>query len=377
MSPSFSVHRRVLPTERTLLHGIAVARWGVVAWQTITVIAQRRDLAHPWLAVGVLGVLVAMAAWSSLTLRRDPSELLRLPLVAIESLLALVALTVDGWAYRSPHAFASGQNLAGSYPLVATIAAGPVIGPWPAAGVGALLSTGRLWGAFANGYTSLRTADVLSVVATAVFYALAGFVFGLVARLLRRVETEVLTVRAREEVARTLHDGVLQTLALVAHRTFTTDPELAAVARQSDRDLRAWLFGAASQTEDRADLAARLRRAGAAFSKRFDQRVTVSALDEGCRADDRVLAALESAVGEALNNAGKHAEASAVTIFAETDDDGEVFCSVRDDGRGFDPASAVGFGIARSIVERMREVGGRAEVVSRPGEGTEVRLWTR
>jgi signal transduction histidine kinase len=52
----------------------------------------------------------------------------------------------------------------------------------------------------------------------------------------------------------------------------------------------------------------------------------------------------------------------------------EVF--VRDRGRGFDPSvlPADRLGVRNSIVDRMQRHGGRASVVSAPGEGTEVRL---
>ena len=64
-----------------------------------------------------------------------------------------------------------------------------------------------------------------------------------------------------------------------------------------------------------------------------------------------------------------------MTIFVEGTDGG-VFVSVKDDGVGFDPdATDDGVGLARSIRARMREIGGRVEVESRPGSGAEVRLW--
>ena len=64
-------------------------------------------------------------------------------------------------------------------------------------------------------------------------------------------------------------------------------------------------------------------------------------------------------------------------MFVETTDDGAAYASIRDDGRGFDP-SIVGdrHGVADSIVARMHDVGGRAEIRSAPGAGTEVQLWT-
>ena len=52
-----------------------------------------------------------------------------------------------------------------------------------------------------------------------------------------------------------------------------------------------------------------------------------------------------------------------------------MFCSVKDDGPGFDPATtAPGVGITRSIRGRVEAVGGSVEIVSSPGDGAEVRL---
>ena len=62
-------------------------------------------------------------------------------------------------------------------------------------------------------------------------------------------------------------------------------------------------------------------------------------------------------------------------MFVEPQEKGGVFCSVKDDGAGFADSAPSGFGISRSIVGRMQDVGGRAEVRSRPGHGTEVCLW--
>ena len=64
-------------------------------------------------------------------------------------------------------------------------------------------------------------------------------------------------------------------------------------------------------------------------------------------------------------------------MFVEVDDDGTVFASVRDDGHGFDvDAARAGHGLDESIVARIRDVGGRSEIVSSAGSGTEVRLWS-
>ena len=82
---------------------------------------------------------------------------------------------------------------------------------------------------------------------------------------------------------------------------------------------------------------------------------------------------------EALSNALRHAEASAVTVTVSAEGDGpggSTVLSVVDNGIGFDPG-------ARSIAsrrlglvsmrERIESVGGSFEIVSAPGHGTTVR----
>lgn len=89
--------------------------------------------------------------------------------------------------------------------------------------------------------------------------------------------------------------------------------------------------------------------------------------------------AVAGAVGEALTNAAKHGNAERATIFAEPAEDSDghaVFVSVHDNGMGFvvDEIEE-GLGLSRSIRGRIDEQGGKVEVTSRPGKGTEVKLW--
>jgi signal transduction histidine kinase len=84
--------------------------------------------------------------------------------------------------------------------------------------------------------------------------------------------------------------------------------------------------------------------------------------------------ALCDAVREALNNVRKHAGAKAVVVEASVRP-GRLAVTVRDDGRGFDAANVWGFGIRHSLVERLAEVDGGADIRSEPGRGTEVGLW--
>ena len=366
--------RQPLPTERTLLQGVTVARWGTWAWLAATALVQHRELDHPVVAgVAVTGAL-AWAAWTTTALRRWPALLLHPRWAAGELLLGWLLLVTDGVVFVAGHTTGNGQNLAGEWPLVGILAAAISLAPW-AAVVGAVgVASGRLLGALANGEPAPAGARLLSFAATAVFYAVAAFVWSLVSRRLRLVETEVLARRARDDVARTLHDGVLQTLALVERRAAAADPELAAVARASDRELRAWLYGAAHG--DRRGLDARVRAAAERATVGADLALTVNVLAD-TEPSTATVDALVGAIGEALANVSKHAAAGRAVVFVEVDDSGAAFASIRDDGCGFVPAAgrAAGRGLVRSIEERLSLVGGRSEIVSAPGEGTEVRLW--
>jgi signal transduction histidine kinase len=75
---------------------------------------------------------------------------------------------------------------------------------------------------------------------------------------------------------------------------------------------------------------------------------------------------------EALQNAAKYANATAITI-AFRERDGALEFSVADDGDGFDPGSnGTGTGI-QGMRDRMAVFGGDAEIESSPGRGTIVR----
>jgi signal transduction histidine kinase len=194
--------------------------------------------------------------------------------------------------------------------------------------------------------------------------------------LLRRAEREISAARAREELARTLHDGVLQTLAVVERRA--DDPALARLAREQERELREYLFGSGlASIGAGGDLGSALRASAGRFEQSFGGRVDVLVADDLPDLGREAIDALAGAVGEALTNAGKHGAADRVTVFVEPAERG-VFCSVKDNGRGFDIATThEGIGLTRSIRGRLSEAGGRVEVRSRPGDGAEVCLWIR
>lgn len=175
---------------------------------------------------------------------------------------------------------------------------------------------------------------------------------------------------ARADVAAHLHDSVLQTLALIQR---TDDPrEMTALARQQERELRRWLY-ADDVDPDEWTLKNAVDRVAGVVEDRHD--VDVEAIVVGDVPVDPVVEALVGAVGEAATNAAKWSGCPSVSVFIEVAD-GEVQAFVRDTGVGFDPDAIAEdrLGVRESIHGRMERVGGTAEIITAPGEGTEVRL---
>lgn len=351
-----------------MLQGLAMFRWVAWAWMAVVLGVSRHDLARPGLAAVLVGGALAVTIVDTSLWRADPRRLLTPGAVAVELAVGAALVALDGWARRPGTVFLSGQSIGSTWPLVGILSAGVAFGPGWGAAAGVAMGVARVGSTLLNDVGGYSSAGVLSLTNTVVFYALAGGVAGYVYRLLVRASEEVAGARAREEVARTLHDGVLQTLAVVERRA--GDPALSRLAREQERDLREFLFGSKPAA---TDLGAALRSAAARFEDVFGGRAQVLVPDD-MGLPKASVAALAGAVGEALTNAGKHGQATKVVIFVD-DEDG-VFCSVKDDGRGFDPATTIeGIGLSRSIRGRIEEAGGRVEVAGARGSGTEVRLW--
>jgi len=190
-------------------------------------------------------------------------------------------------------------------------------------------------------------------------------------RGLTEERAERIRTQERAEVAAHLHDSVLQTLALMQKRA--GDPrEVAALARRQERELRAWL-NAGSRRERGASLAAALEAAVAEIEDAHGVPVDVVAV--GDRPLDEHAQALLAATREAVLNAVKFAPDAAISVYAEVQGDrAEVF--VRDRGPGFDldAVPADRRGLRESVLGRMQRHGGRAEIHTRLGAGTEVEL---
>ncbi|MFL5870113.1 MAG: PspC domain-containing protein [Solirubrobacterales bacterium] len=219
-----------------------------------------------------------------------------------------------------------------------------------------------------------QTRDVI-LAAIAAIFALALILAPFLWRLGRNLATErAARIRSQEraELAAHLHDSVLQTLTLVQKRA--DDPrEVAQLARRQERELRSWLFdaGRAGASES---LATALELAAVEVEEAHRVPVEVVAVGDG-PVDERTVA-LVAATREAIVNAAKFApDSGEIAVYAELGAGGaQVF--VRDRGPGFEPSSvqADRRGLRESIVGRMERFGGRADIRSHPGSGTEVVL---
>ncbi len=243
--------------------------------------------------------------------------------------------------------------------------------------------------------------------ATMILLAAAAVAVGLGAsraRLTHERLTAAVDIAARsaerERLAREVHDGVLQVLALISRRGGEIGgptAELAALAAEQERSLRRLIAAAPSGAPQRhapdahgrtthfrtvhsSTTSGARRDIGAALRARATDDVHVSAPAEPVALDAATADEVLAAVRNILDNVQRHAGPAAQTYILVEDLDGEVVVSVRDDGGGIVPgrvqeAAAEGrMGISHSIVGRIEALGGTARLESAPGAGTEWEL---
>lgn len=242
------------------------------------------------------------------------------------------------------------------------------------AGVGGLLLVGQLSGGGVEPAAFVQAVVAAVAVLAGVALVLAPWWL----RLVRELGDER-AARAREseraDIAAHLHDSVLQTLALIRARA-DDGAEVARMARAQERELREWMYD--ERPAPGTSLAAALKDVVAEVedsrSGPTGDPVAIDAVVVGDMVPDADTEALVQAAREALVNAVVHGRPP-VSLYLEVRPDAvEVF--VRDRGDGFD-VDAIGpdrFGVRESIMGRVRRRGGTAEVRSRSGRGTEVRL---
>jgi signal transduction histidine kinase len=232
--------------------------------------------------------------------------------------------------------------------------------------------------------------------------------------LARALEIEAVT-RERERLARDIHDSVLQVLAMVQRRGTALGgeaAELGRIAGEQEVALRTLVSsglvptmrsaqerggrgsgpgdapadgfpggvrglegpgGEAVDANEPCDVRALL-------APHVGSRVTLSDPGAPVLLPAAAAAELSAAVSAALDNVRRHAGDNAQAWILVEDWPDEVIVTIRDDGPGIPEgrlAQAEGegrLGVALSIRGRLRELGGSTELISVPGQGTEVEL---
>jgi len=223
---------------------------------------------------------------------------------------------------------------------------------------------------------SLDTIQSLGPAAIAVLLTAAGFmllfgpwIWGLVEELTDERRARIRS-EERADMAAHLHDSVLQTLAMIQR---SDDPQrMTTLARAQERDLRAWLFDPAG-VDKTGTVGDGIAAAAAKVEAAFDVPVEVVVVGDG--PIDEAADTLVAAAAEAMANAAEHSGARTISVYVECTE-GAVDAWVTDQGSGFDldavPEDRKG--ISESVLARMTRAGGEANIVSTPGEGSEVHL---
>ncbi len=221
--------------------------------------------------------------------------------------------------------------------------------------------------------------------ATIVIELAVGLAVGMAAQTARRAHTELeraarlsASLEERERLSRQVHDGAIQVLALVSRRGREIGgetAELAELAGEQERALRRLVSSA--QTEPRSGA---MTDVGALLRRRASERVSVSVPADPVLLDADIADELGAAAANALDNVASHAGSDAHAYVLLEDLGDTVTISIRDDGIGIpdgrlqEAVSEGRVGVAKSIVGRMKWLGGSAKLNTAPGSGTEWEL---
>jgi signal transduction histidine kinase len=336
-------------------------------------------LRHP---LGAGAYMAVLAVWTLATLGRvrnaercTPAFLAADLTVALSGILLTVA--VDSRA----------RIVAGAFTLPSIWTAGSVLA--------FAIKGGWRWAALAASLVAAadlaeRRALTRDTVHNLVLVWVAGVAIGYVVEvarasertLARALQIEAAT-RERERLARDIHDGVLQVLAMVQRRGNQAGGEAAELGRlagEQEAALRSLISGAPPAGGTAPPDAAGPRDLRTLLASHASARVTVSAPGTPVLLDPGAAAGLGAAVGAALDNVRTHAGPGAHAWILVEDEPGAVLVTVRDDGPGIPEGRLAAaehegrLGVAQSIRGRLRDLGGTVDVISVPGQGTEVEL---
>jgi len=212
------------------------------------------------------------------------------------------------------------------------------------------------------------------------------------ANQLRRLATELTLVeqRTREQLAKSLHDGLQQLLfssklkldRLVARLADGRDVSDVLTSLREELDdaigqARSLAVDLSPPTLHTEGLPGGLRWLAEWAQRRYQLTVDLTIDRDADPGDRNVRILVFESVRELLFNVVKHARATRVAVDLARTPGGSVTITVRDEGVGFDSTSALGAGQAQgpglglfSIRERLLLLGGRLDAESHVGQGS-------
>ncbi|MFI8187917.1 MacS family sensor histidine kinase [Streptomyces sp. NPDC085946] len=351
------------------------------------------EFVRPWLAVAYFAVL---CVWTLATLPRlaNAARCTR-GFLAADLTLAVTGILLTPLADAPERIHAGGPTLPSIW-TAGSVLAFAIKGGWRwAALASTLVAVANLVERGSPARDTVHNVILVWVASIAIGYVVE------VARasertLARALEIEAAT-RERERLARDIHDSVLQVLAMVKRRGTALGGEAAELGRlagEQEVALRTLVSGGlvpVSRASRDAAEGAVVRAAGepdadgpadlrALLAPYAGARVSLAEPGAPVTLAPRAAREVAAAVGAALDNVSRHAGEHARAWILVEDEPDEVIVTVRDDGPGIPRgrlAQAEGegrLGVAQSIRGRLRDLGGSAELVSVPGQGTEVEL---
>ncbi|WP_233608192.1 MacS family sensor histidine kinase [Nocardia stercoris] len=347
-------------------------------------VVSARYYRHPELSWTLTGVLVGWSVLSAFLLarwktprwfdQRMHTAVVWCDLLVVLGLIASTRLVADyGW-YHDRETFAT--TLWSANPVISAAVLWGATG-----GTAAALAVSVLSLIIRGQWNSELWSDPITPVMVSVGLAM-GLASVTARRAQQRLEQAVRMTAAateRERLAREVHDGVLQTLAYIS-RTGTEiggrTAELAARAAEQELALRI-LISEQGQQPDGGGAEVDLRPL---LTAQAAPAVQVATPGEPVRLPRRTAAELAATVAAALANTAQHAGPAAKAYVLLEDTGDEVIVSVRDDGPGIPAgrlaaAAAEGrMGVSRSIIGRITELGGTADLLTVDGTEWEFRM---
>ncbi|MGN6129427.1 MAG: MacS family sensor histidine kinase, partial [Nocardioidaceae bacterium] len=334
-----------------------------------------RGFAHPaagWAGGGGLVVWSACVGWAY-----DAPGRRRTWLLGLDVAVAVAALLSTPWVEGADVVARHAPTVPSFWVMVPVLAVAVARG-W-AGGLVAAVIVSVCDLSVRNGVTGPEWGNIFLLLLAAAMVGYAASLVHEAAEARARAERAEAALHERARLARVVHDGVLQVLAMVQRRGLELGGEVAELGRlagEQEVRLRALVQGEAAGSVRRGTTLDLARELGALASRT----VTVAVPGGEVPLPGDVAEELVAVVGACLDNVARHVgpEAPAWVLLEALGD--RLVVSVRDEGDGIaagrlEEARAQGrLGVSESIRGRMGDLGGSAALTTAPGAGVEWEL---